>query len=453
MVIRRSVESPRGPLRPPGCAWIEVPRHKPAARQTGAITLLRSCLMSVVDRNRFSAAGSALGYLAQVEYALLIALRRMDNEVDLRLSLETVDDITFEGEGLPRELWQIKHHVDRQGSLGDASPDLWKTLHNWIETSNDRSACFLFTTATASVGTAAILLGPVGSRRDVSRARESLDAIARAGGNKASADYYAKYLSLDMDQRTELLTRVVVLDAAATGEDITDQLVATVRKATVQQRRLPLVERLRGWWHGRAMAHLTRVARGEGDWIDIQEIEDQLHLIAQSLRDDNLPLDYGNEPEPTEGEVNEDDRVFVEQLKIIMLHHERIRQAVYDHNRAFLQRSRWQREQLLMVGELDTYDRRLIEEWKRVFLPLVELATDDATSDDGKRKSARDLYAKLQERTLPEIRAEVRSGYVPLGSLHILADRLQIGWHADWLELLKHRLAEVQGVEEAHDVA
>jgi hypothetical protein len=409
--------------------------------------------VSIADGGRFSAAGPALGYLAQVEYALLVALRRMDSEESLRLSLETADDITFDVDGLPRELWQTKHHVDRRGSLGDASPDLWKTLHNWIETSNDLTACFLLTTATAPAGTASSLLGPTRSSRDVTAARAKLDVVARAAGNESSADYYAKYLSLDEEERTDLLSRVTVLEGAVAGEDITDALVATVRKATVPQRRVPLVERLRGWWHGRAMAHLTRIARGEKDWIDIQEIEEQLLRISQSLRDDNLPLDYDNEPEPTRSEVDEDERIFVEQLKVILLHHDRIRQAVYDHNRAFLQRSRWQREQLLAIGELDTYDRRLVEEWRRVFLPLEEPSSRDGASDDDKRSNARTLYLRIQERTLPEIRAEVRSGYIPLGSLHILADRLQIGWHPDWVDLLKQRLAEVQGAEEGKGVA
>lgn len=402
--------------------------------------------MSIAESNRFSAAGSALGYLAQVEYALLIALQRMDSEDSLRLSLETVDDIVFEGQGQPPELWQIKHHIERQGSLGDASPDLWKTLHNWIGTSDSGSACFLYSTAAPKSGTAASLLGPARSSEDVLGARERLDVVARAAGNAASADYYARYLSLNDAQRVGLLNKVVVLGAAVPGERITERLLATVRKATVQQRRKPLVDRLRGWWHGRTMAHLTRITRGEADWIDIREIEDQLHLIAQSLRNDNLPLDYNNEPEPTSDEVVGDDRVFVEQLQIILLHHERIRQAVYDHNRAFLQRSRWQREQLLAIGELDSYDRRLMEEWRRAFLPLEEPDGCAVVSDDEKRKSARATYVRLQERTLPEIRAEVRSGYIPLGSLHILADRLQIGWHPDWLNLLKHRISEVQDV-------
>lgn len=398
--------------------------------------------MSSVDSNRFSAAGSALGYLAQVEYALLIALRRMDKEPELRLSIETVDDITFDSDGSPTELWQTKHHVGHQGGLGDASPDLWKTLHNWIESSNSDEACFLFSTAKASVGTASYLLKEGHTLPDVDKARELLDVVANVAGNTASATYYKRYLGLDQKKRSEFLSRVVVIDSATTAENLTDGLLETVRKATIASRRGPLVERLRGWWHGRAMKHLDIVARGESDWIEMQEIEAQLHQIAQSLRDGYLPLDYEDEPEPTSEEASHDDRVFVEQLKLIALHNERIRQAIYDHNRAFLQRSRWQREQLLAVGDLDKYDRRLIEEWRRVFLPLEE-PTEDAT-DDEKRKASRESYGRLQRHALPAIRPEVQSGYVGFGSLHLLADRLEIGWHPDWIDLLRDQIAEAQ---------
>lgn len=86
-----------------------------------------------------------------------------------------------------------------------------------------------------------------------------------------------------------------------------------------------------------------------------------------------------------------------------------------------------------------------MEEWKRVFLPLEEPSGDGDLSDEDKRRGSQQLYVKLQERTLPEVRSEIRSGYIPLGSLHILADRLQIGWHPDWIDLLKHRLSEAQG--------
>ena len=403
--------------------------------------LIRSAGVTSGASNRFSAAGSAIGYLAQVEYALLIALQRMDTAVEARLSIEAADDITFEEEGQPRELWQTKHHIDRHGSLGNSSPDIWKTIHNWAETSSDGDACFLFTTVSAPNGSAASLLAPGRSASDIESARDLLDVAARAGGNQALAAYYATYLGLADDQRLALVGRMTILDGAVNAASLTEHLIASVRKSTVAQHRTALIQRLRGWWHARVLDHLTQVAAQETDWIALSEIEDRLLSIAQTLRDDALPLDYGSEVEPTQDDVDASDRVFVEQLKIIVLHHERIRQAVYDHNRAFLQRSRWQREQLLAIDELDTYDRRLIEEWRRVFVPLEEPAVDER-SDDDKRRQARESYGRLQERALPEIRSEIRSGYIPLGSLHILADRLAIGWHPDWIALVKHRLGD-----------
>ena len=81
----------------------------------------------------FGAAGAALGYLAQVDYALLAALERLDDEDDFAVSIETLDDIVFHDvDGGGTEKWQTKHTIDQTRTLSDASTDLWKTLHNWI---------------------------------------------------------------------------------------------------------------------------------------------------------------------------------------------------------------------------------------------------------------------------------------------------------------------------------
>lgn len=398
--------------------------------------------------NRFGAAGSALGYLAQIEYGLLLALRRMDTTEDGRVSLETMDDIVFDdAEGnTPRELWQSKHHLKGRGSLGDASTDIWKSLHNWIETSDSDCELVLFSTASAPAGSAANLLGADRTRADVEAAHEKLLAVARAKGNTSHAAYYDRFLSLSATDRNATLNRLTILDGAVAASDITNDLTAAVRKAVRADRRLSLIRRLRGWWHERALQHLTLIAEGRSDWIEMIEVEHELHKIAQSLRDQNLPLDYSDYREPTSEEVEQDDRIFVEQLRLIMLHHERIRLAIYDHNRAFLQRSEWQRENLLDPAHLKDYDRRLIAEWKRAFLPAsvdAELEQDDAM----RCRAALDMYLTLEKRALPEVRPEIRSGYIPQGSLHILADRLEIGWHPDWLQLLRHRLDSETGEE------
>jgi hypothetical protein len=380
----------------------------------------------------------------------------MDDSVELRLSLETADDIVFEGaDGADaRELWQSKHHLPRRGSLGDASPDIWKSLHNWIESSGANDELVLFSTSAAPNDSAAGLLGPNPAARDVQAAQKRLESIATARGNEDHSAYYERFMGLTPRARGELLSRVTIMDEATQAADLTDDLLSAVRKTVPENRRAGLVERLRGWWHGRTLDHLSRVAAGGADWIDMVEVEDTLHRIAQSLRDQNLPLDYSDMPEPTNDEVDADDRIFVEQLRLVMLHHERVRMAVYDHNRAFLQRSRWQREDLVNPHDLEAYDRLLIEEWKRVFLPLEEDDEETPGLDEAAvRRAGRDVFVALGQRSLPEVRAEVRSGYIPLGSLHMLADRLQIGWHRDWLDLLRHRIDEAGGIPAEPEVA
>lgn len=392
----------------------------------------------VVDAvyNRFSAAGSAIGYLAQIEYALLIALQRMDQEDSeaLRISLEMFDDIAFEGTKDSRELWQTKHHVNRRGALNDTSPDLWKSIGNWIEISDERSECILFTNVKTPNSTATRLLRQGRSDDDIAAARDKLDNVANQQQNKSLKSYHLKYLDLSPDERTRLLSRVTVVDGQVSGTDISNALLSTLRKAIGERKRVPLMERLRGWWCGRTMEHLNRIARKESDWITMQEIEGRLHRIAQSLRDENLPLDYNAEPRPAQDEVDKDDRIFVQQLQLVMLHRARIRDAVYDHNRAFLQRSQWLREQLLINEDLNDYDQRLIEEWRRVFLPLAEDDDDSEASEETKIKSARERYGVLQLHALPELRSEMSKSYVSIGSLHMLSDKLKIGWHPDWRE-------------------
>jgi hypothetical protein len=402
--------------------------------------------------NRYSAAGSALGYIAQVQYGLLLMLRRMDDDSDVSLSLETLDDIVFERDVQTSavELWQTKHHLP-SASLGDASTDLWKSLHNWItEDSGDLIVRVLMTTARASSNSAAYCLSSNPTLRNTAQASKLLAKVADAAGNKANAKYYAAYLALSETRRLAILDTISIADGALQAAHIRSGLLSSLRKATTAARREPLVDRLWGWWAGRTLTHLTRVANGIADSIHMAEVEAQLHMISQSLRDDNLPLDYGDTKEPTVEQAAADERVFVEQLRLISWHSRRIQQAILDHNRAFLQRSRWERDQLIHSSELITYDRRLIEEWRRHFLPTSAEETEQDLDDDAARTTAQAALLRLETSDLPEMRPGMASGYIPNGSLHLLADRLQVGWHPRWIELLSHRAAEAgpDGVEE-----
>lgn len=398
--------------------------------------------MTDASSSRFSAAGPALGYLAQVDYALLAALERMDSEDDFALSLETLDDIVFHNAETddPTEKLQSKHTIDSNRTLSDASPDLWKTFHNWlVEPSGNNVRLVLL--AVADAGTAAARLR-VRDGRDVAAALQDLERTARTSASTENAEYYRVFLNLDPAARRAFLDRVDVVDGAASAVDLQPALERAVRKSVKQQRRSALVDRLRGWWHKRVVAHLDAIARQEQDRITAGELEDQLLEIADSLRDESLPIDVLDMPEPSDEEVSESDRIFVAQLRLVAMASQRLRKCIYDHNRAFAQRSIWQRDRLLEVGELGRYDQELKEAWERFFLPIGD--DEPAPEESEVLRLARERFVELDRSDLPPIRRDVSHGWVARGSLHVIADRLEIGWHPDWLEHLRDRLAEVR---------
>ena len=392
----------------------------------------------------FSAAGPALGYLAQVDYALLAALERMDEEDDFAVSIETLDDIVFhdaESDDATAK-WQSKHTIDQTRSLSDASTDLWKTLANWIAEPGEAKTRLVLL-AVASAGPTATRLR-IGADRDVGGAQQRLERTAHASASDSNAGYYAAFLALSAEQRRALLDRVEIVDGVLPVAEVQSLLERAVRKSVKPQRRAALVDRLRGWWHKRAIAHLDAVARGLPDRIGAAELESELLEIANALRDDDLPIDVLDMAEPTEQEVSESDRIFVAQLRLVAVGSERLRKCIYDHNRAFAQRSRWQRDRLLEVGELSRYDRELKEAWERYFLPIGDEDDQDGADEDALRSRARERFAELDRSNLAPIRRDVREGWVARGSLHVIADRLEIGWHPQWLAHLRDRLGEVK---------
>ncbi|HEX8205718.1 MAG TPA: ABC-three component system protein [Solirubrobacteraceae bacterium] len=392
--------------------------------------------------SRFGAAGSALGYLAQIDYALLASLERLDDEDDFAVSIETLDDIVFHDAETDSatEKWQSKHTINSSGSLSDASTDLWKTLSNWIAEPGAGNERLVLLSVAAAGGATAFLRA--GHGRDVGMAQERLERTARESSSAANADYYAAFLRLASAERAAFLKRIEVVDGSVNAAALGSSLERATRKTVKPQRRAALITRLRGWWHERTIRHLDAVARGVADRITAGELEDQLLELADSLRDENLPIDVLDMAEPTDQEVSEDDRIFIAQLRLVAMGSERLRKSIYDHNRAFAQRSLWLRDRLLEVGELSRYDQELKEAWQRYFLPAGD--DEPPAEDQDVLREARDRFIELDRSNLAAIRRDVRQGWVARGSLHMIADRLEIGWHPDWLNHLRHRLAEVR---------
>jgi hypothetical protein len=272
--------------------------------------------------------------------------------------------------------------------------------------------------------------------RDVPAAKQALDATASSSTNQANKSAYEAYLKANSAERTAVLDRVTIIDAAPTVADLDGELRQEVFWAAGKEHHGAFLDRLEGWWLRRVLRQLTDAAQ---DRVGSAELEAQMSDLREQFKQEALPID-DDLLEFTLDDATKaahEDSTFVRQLEIIKAGKRRIAAAIRDYYRAFEQRSRWLRDDLVVGLDLHKYEKRLSEEWEIVFEAMRDDLSDAAT-DEAKEQAARSVLAWAERTTIP-IRPSVIEPFLCRGSLHLLADNARIGWHPEF----RNRLASL----------
>jgi hypothetical protein len=380
--------------------------------------------------NKHGASESATGYLYQCRYALLAGLTEMAGSPDLEISIEKFDDIAFEKNGDPVALIQTKHHINGIGNLTDASVDLWKTLGIWaglvaknLETPF-RVRFMLLTTGEAPTDSAASFLRA--RERDEDTAHALLLSTATNSKNAMNKHSCKAFRDLPETTRKSLLGAITVLDISANILDVREEICDQLRFAVPREKVDILVERLEGWWFSMVIKAMT----GAEAAIPVTAIENKIDELRESFKRDALPVDFADKTPPAEVVAALDKRPFVQQLRLISIGDRRVEFAIRDYYRASEQRSKWAREDLLIDGELEVYERHLVEAWEPRFEGMKDELEPDCPPTT-KINAGQKLYAWVETEADFPLRT-VKERFLCHGSFQILANQSKVGWHPDY---------------------
>jgi len=396
-----------------------------------------------------SAAQPAAGYLYQARLALAECLRFAYSDSSVEIAIEKLDDVSFAKDGAALELLQTKHHLKKVGDLSDGSVDLWKTLRVWAQAVKadpslpGRTRFALVTTAKAPTGSAAELLRPpdYGSPRDSEAAEAMLLKAAASSKNASLEKAVVEFIELSPAIRKELVASIEILDEAPHLFDLGPIIESRLKMIAPRGKAALAREQLEGWWWPRVCDTL----RSEiPTTISIVEVEQKLDDIRDGLKRDALPLDMEH-VEPSSEEMGTlDEMRFVKQLQSVGLGSVRMEYAKRDFYRASTQRSRWVRQNLLFDGEVAHFEQKLVEEWQ----PRYAKMCDELTSDCSKpklRSAGQSLYGWVEAEARFPIRTQT-ARFLTVGSYHILAENIRVGWHRDFQTL---HAEEIEGPEDA----
>ncbi|GAB4194633.1 MAG: hypothetical protein OHK0022_10890 [Roseiflexaceae bacterium] len=396
----------------------------------------------------FSAGPQAVGYLHQVRYALHALLRETNDEA--AVVIEGLDDIEVSDvDGLIR-LDQLKHHLKGSANLTDTSPDLWKTLRIWSTQMRSKTwnpvvvRLNLVTTAEAPADTAAWYLRDHATR-DVGKARDLLLQAIGSSRTKQPAllDSFDAFKTLPEREQLSLLHAVTIVDGAHSITDLEHLIKQQIRLAAPPSGAYldRLYNEIEGWWFRHAVEHLVKSSQ---DPITLVLLRRKLWSITDRLQADNLPIDYADALPNGVIDADQDNRVFVQQLRCLGVGPERIRHAILDYYRAFEQRASWIRDDLLVDDELFTYERKLVDAWNQYRLAVLDESDwpeidSEAVCKDIGRKILKWAQIEVDIRIKPN----VDERFVLRGSFYILADteNPRVYWHPKFLQRLEELLA------------
>jgi hypothetical protein len=382
----------------------------------------------------FTAASAAAGYYYQARLALLESLRLSYGDDSLDVAIERFDDVSFEQNGEPLELLQTKHHINKVGDLTDTSADLWKTLRVWSEAAKanpalpSRTRFALITTGQAPPSSAASYLRP-NRDRNIDEAEALLIAAANKSENQALTDAFLAFQSLAPEMRKSLLSTVEVLDQAPVLTELESAIEGSLKLIAPRGKAAAARELLEGWWWPR----ICHALQESGGVISILELEAKLDDIRDAMKRDALPIDMEHIDPPVSELESLNEMLFVKQLRTVGVGDNRIQFAKRDYYRAFTQRSRWTRQNLLFDGEVARFEKTLVEEWEPRFAVMCE-GLDGTVKDSTIRQAGQDLYHWVEAQARFAFRT-VSARFLNVGSYHILANDLRLGWHRDYTSL------------------
>ncbi|CAD5277567.1 MULTISPECIES: ABC-three component system protein [unclassified Imperialibacter] len=383
-----------------------------------------------------SAAGSFAGYLYQIERVLYWV-----SKSDVRLvALETEDDVVaqFSGSSNPKKiLEQAKHSLSDKIPYSNRSVDLWKSLSIWVsqvmDSEYDHSKDYYSLVSSKSMSSSRLIKRIVDSKSDPIIFETCVDELLDIANSPSTSikEFTDTVLLCPRKDLESLLKKVEIHDQTETAN--TKQLKEFLRLNLSIGKNVPIEAVFRALIGFVTEQIMTKWRLGEDFVIERDSIVNETNRLIVLYHNKSF-IEKTVESIPISDAAIESERqsLFVEQLRLIEGEDQEILNAINNFLRAEAEKSRFAVEGEILPSAFQNYYDDLKQKWFSVFKPKKRLGSGkDRLEDVGY-----DIYYSTISYKGKLNGQEPQQTYTHEGAYHFLANRLEIGWHPNWSELL-----------------
>lgn len=391
------------------------------------------------------APAAALGFYYQAFFALLTLVAQSAD--DAAVAVERLDDIELKADGRTL-LYQLKHSISLSPPpITVKARALWRTIKVWVDL---LPAVTLIDTTLHLVAVGEIpkddplqaLISLDADRAElvaalVSEAQRVIDARSEAKANKMSlpygdrADGCEAFLSLSETERQNLLRRALVHQNSPTIDEIETRIADYLKLLPIDQR--PAVAgRLIEWWDRQIVYSLC----GKRDRVVTRaELQSQTMAIVSDLEESRLLPEFETATPP---EDYQPDGMLTRQIRLVSGKRSDLLKAIREEWKAREQRARWLTANPAMAAMINDYDLVLEEHWSDRHTQMCE---DCAEIEDQKKCEEGLKMLRWTHEEAPAVVRPIAEGwsapYYVRGSYQVLAINCKVGWHPNFVDLLR----------------
>ncbi|MGG4397140.1 ABC-three component system protein [Paenibacillus thiaminolyticus] len=389
-----------------------------------------------------TAAGSMAGYLFQPERALYwLANSRNGSQI----GIEAEDDIVVKAKNediIVRE--QDKHATSENIPFGDHSKDLWNTLSIWCkaikakEVNLSETKFFMVTNKIVKNGLATL----INKANDENQAKECVVTLKELIPKiPQSVQRYAREVAESNESDLCLLIQNIEL-CDGSNNSYGDGLKEEIQSLLLVPEELPFDEiynSLLGWIHECA---LNCWREKQLAWLKRDNFVKYYHRLIQRHKIKPFVETAKSLITVTSDERNQHrNDIFVKQMELISFENHELIEAINDYLCCKAERTRFSVAGNLTKQDFLDFERKLTERWELIFLA-------NQKRYKVKKRNCEDIFSLGEEMGLNVFEdtlnhREKLAGYpteefyLTRGTYHHLSNRMTVGWHPEYNNLIK----------------